>query len=618
MHVDPRYVYGTTPGSTVTKYTLRGTGASTPQYGQYCSRGRWLTLLGHRTRTRRGRRPRPRGSARMMAAVLWLAASQAVLLSGAGAAFSPPRQSELQQRVFASHARNATAASPLATAKVLAAFGSPEFQAALRRCCPRVAGLSPQQLLSEFRAQMEVTEVIHNFHPVVNETSGRDVRPNSADVTLAMLLNASFLYNMWELAPLNLTNDKYIEGWIGMSAKMENGLLRFPPFSAVDAPSGRPFPFGGWPKDVEEASQRPVYAATNQWFSDAGWPWYGSVGVVFAESLKNMTLVAPFDTGLWESGCNESSAWCRAHTTEASCNAADCSWGDWDGGGDPGGGGGGAHVHCFKPISQTIQSPPHERIDCRVWSPMVGTDALGTLDPPAFDHLILPSVQWYNSTGNMVTGGDWRKNLQQLAARMFSPWEAPATDITLRLQYHYWEAHVIGAPLFPDSVKFVIGAFPDMFGTATGRLLQQWAAKHSWALVWSLGSNLPGDDMNFYGALNQTEFPGNRRLLDPHVLPRTTISQNLSIPNGFTSRFEAAWQATTAARARSPAGTRLSPTYYAQAFELLAKGAAAMDVQPLRPQTCASAAQCIGTNAAGQCVCYVDADDDIVVPALIK
>lgn len=37
-----------------------------------------------------------------------------------------------------------------------------------------------------------------------------------------------------------------------------------------------------------------------------------------------------------------------------------------------------------------------------------------------------------------MTGGDPKKNLQQLAERMFSPWEAPATNITLRLQYHYW------------------------------------------------------------------------------------------------------------------------------------------------------------------------------------
>ena len=58
-----------------------------------------------------------------------------------------------------------------------------------------------------------------------------------------------------------------------------------------------------------------------------------------------------------------------------------------------------------------------------------------------------------------MTGGQPNKNLEQLAERMFSPWEAPATNITLRLQYHYWEAHIIGAPLFPSGVKFLIGVF---------------------------------------------------------------------------------------------------------------------------------------------------------------
>ena len=39
-----------------------------------------------------------------------------------------------------------------------------------------------------------------------------------------------------------------------------------------------------------------------------------------------------------------------------------------------------------------------------------------------------------------------------------------------------------------------------------------------WVLVWALGSNLPDDDLNFYGPRNQTEFPGNSRLIDPQVI----------------------------------------------------------------------------------------------------
>jgi hypothetical protein len=257
-----------------------------------------------------------------------LLASALLCLAAAGPpAPIPPRQSPTQARIFAEHAAEAAAASPLATPAVLAAFADPAFAKVLEACCPDVAQLSPAALLDEFRSQMQITEIVHNFHPTVN-TDGSDHRPNSADVTLAALRSADFLYNMWcvfyvpatqsivgrtaarravltllvcrgattrELAPLNLTNITYIEGWIGMSAKMETGLLRYPPFSRPDAPSGKPFPYGGWPASFEEASQRPVYAATNQWMSDAAWPWYGSVGVVLAEQIKNLTTLGPFD-----------------------------------------------------------------------------------------------------------------------------------------------------------------------------------------------------------------------------------------------------------------------------------------------------------------------------------
>ena len=36
---------------------------------------------------------------------------------------------------------------------------------------------------------------------------------------------------------------------------------------------------------------------------------------------------------------------------------------------------------------------------------------------------------------------------------------------------------MIGAPKFPAGVKFLIGVFPDLFGTAAGRRLQSWAMK---------------------------------------------------------------------------------------------------------------------------------------------
>lgn len=210
------------------------------------------------------------------------------------------------------------------------------------------------------------------------------------------------------------------------------------------------------------------------------------------------------------------------------------------------------------------------------------------------------------------------------------------------------EAHILGAPLFPQSVKFLIGAFPDLFGTTNGRLLQQLAARNGWALVWALGSNLPSDDMNFCeqshktnrrqlrillrpsfnsvrppsqrdllcsvsvsqkglfadGPENQTQFAGNRRLLDPEVLPHSSISNNLTLPDGYAARFVKTWDAAASSRKASPGGTVLEPGQWTEWFAELAAGATDVDVQPLRPRACASADRCIGTNAAGACVCY--------------
>jgi hypothetical protein len=50
-----------------------------------------------------------------------------------------------------------------------------------------------------------------------------------------------------------------------MSAKMETGLLRYPPFSQTAAPDGRAFPYGGWPAGWAEASQRPVDARAHSY-----------------------------------------------------------------------------------------------------------------------------------------------------------------------------------------------------------------------------------------------------------------------------------------------------------------------------------------------------------------
>jgi hypothetical protein len=54
-------------------------------------------------------------------------------------------------------------------------------------------------------------------------------------------------------------------------------------------------------------------------------------------------------------------------------------------------------------------------------------------------------------------------------------------------------------------------------------------ARWGWALAWALGSNLPRDDLDFYGPENQTEFRGGRRPragLPPSADPDRTVLED--------------------------------------------------------------------------------------------
>ena len=81
---------------------------------------------------------------------------------------------------------------------------------------------------------------------------------------------------------------------------------------------------------------------------------------------------------------------------------------------------------------------------------------------------------------------------------------------------------------------------------------------------------------------------------------------NLTIPGGVGDAFGRVWNAVEVQRIAAGAGAALDPTQWARWFAELRQqpGAEAIDVQPLRPRRCSSAARCIGTNGLGECVCY--------------
>ena len=85
-----------------------------------------------------------------------------------------------------------------------------------------------------------------------------------------------------------------------------------------------------------------------------------------------------------------------------------------------------------------------------------------------------------------------------------------------------WEAAVIATPRFPADVHFIVGSFPDLFGTSVGAEVQRWCINHGWLLMWSLGKN--GDTSRDRAAPG---FAGNHRLIDPVVA--ASVGTNLVI-----------------------------------------------------------------------------------------
>ena len=156
---------------------------------------------------------------------------------------------------------------------------------------------------------------------------------------------------------------------------------------------------------------------------------------------------------------------------------------------------------------------------------------------------------------------------------------------------YYFEAAVVGTPRFPEGVHFIVGAFPDLFGTGVGLALQRWCVQHGWLLLWALGKN---------GASSGV-FKGARRLVDPTVAGQI---QHSNLPPeaiaASTAGFATAWKA--AAAAQPPLPTDKASELWAQA----AKGVAPqLRVEPVMAGKCETPDSCVGVQVGSNaCVCY--------------
>jgi hypothetical protein len=97
---------------------------------------------------------------------------------------------------------------------------------------------------------------------------------------------------------VQLATERPGHGPLTISDVAEVNVFGFPAFKVRGDPNAVPY---------AEAVQRPIYTAVNTRKVDVGNPTFGPVSAIFAPGfVRNMTLIAPIDTGAWEGECNKS------------------------------------------------------------------------------------------------------------------------------------------------------------------------------------------------------------------------------------------------------------------------------------------------------------------------
>jgi hypothetical protein len=226
------------------------------------------------------------------------------MLAALGAFPVPPEQTQTQAVVWAAQNTAAKVASDAATPLVLATFGSASFKAAIASCCPDVANLSASALLERYRAEVRVTELCHNFPSVPPPDKGH----HWFDETIGLAEKYPWFLNQWQAALVldgNASTPRRFDprrpAPIHSTAAAdprdaEVEIFGLPPFASHDSPT--------W----EEAMDRLIYVAHNFRRRDTGSSFhFGDVSAIFrTSSVKDLVLIAPVDTGVWEGSCNTS------------------------------------------------------------------------------------------------------------------------------------------------------------------------------------------------------------------------------------------------------------------------------------------------------------------------
>lgn len=358
--------------------------------------------------------------------------------------------------------------------------------------------MTSAELLERFRAEARVAELAHSFPHTTDSTSRRQ------DFTLDVALDYEWFINECQAQMLT--------GGSCVPQQAEMGLF------------GCPSPVGSsttW----EEASSQLIYVAHNMRQSDFGSaPNFGDVTAIFNRAhVKDMVLIAPMDTGLYERNCNRTADMAPAPS--------------------PGG-----------------------NVNCSAYQPRDA--AVGTLDH--HDHLILSNL-YYFAGGSSVFENAKLEFERSAFAGDYTQMPALQSSEVMR----YWESNIVGNPRLVGGVKFLIGNFKNLFGTDVGRKLQSVADHYVWPVFWAHGTVSGGGHRRRKSALGASAV-GSERVLDP-----THTHTNATLPSDAKSNFEDLWTAVAAARARTVSDSELDnfwSTLQAQQVRVAPLTAAACEI----------------------------------------
>jgi len=506
-----------------------------------------------------------------MNVVLWLTL---INVGACSATYKPPPQTEAQVKAYANFKADAATASIAARTHVLALFDDADVRAALEKCCPSIAALSSSELLNRYIAEVAVSEIAHGF-PAQNIPE----QINALDLDIDIALNSSWFLNQWQLPLLyskrELTSVYSLIAYLAPAGAMEVETWKLNPFTAANPFGDNIWP-GGWPADLQEASDRLVYAVLNQHqldFPNSNW---GNVGVVFKTSyVRNMTILTAVDSGDFVCACdtNFTTTFCKTWTNETACNKFwYCSWEN-----DSTSQGGictGGHAGDYKEHNCTEMNPFQS----------------GTLDH--FNHLIIPYAKWYNTSFGFDAD-----RVALLLGRTLLPW-GTAPDFIAHGFDFYFEADLLGNPHFPEGVHFVVATIADLFGSTSGDKVVKWCLQNKWVLIWSLGPNM--------NKLNASSFPSlpdvwksNTRIADP----RTTTTTNMTVSPNTTTTFQQMWLTASNARQHSVINNVTAVDWWNQLHISVGKD---LQLKPIRANSCGvDTDNCFGVlYNTDQCACY--------------